>query len=69
MDSEGSDDAIYVDDNGLDRREQAFFFCDLYPYQPLAGKGLWVGSTASGNDTGPKMTLDYVQQHIFWVLQ
>jgi hypothetical protein len=63
------DDVIYVDDLGMDRREQEFFFCDLFPYQTLAGKGLWVGSTRSGNDASPKMTLDYVRAHIFWVLQ
>jgi hypothetical protein len=61
-------DVIYVDDNGLDVAGQAFFFCDLFPYQPLAGKGLWVGSTRSGNDANPKMTLDYVRDHIQWVL-
>ncbi|BCQ27194.1 hypothetical protein NK8_53830 (plasmid) [Caballeronia sp. NK8] len=65
---QSQDDAIYVDDLGLDRHEQAFFFCDLFPYQQLAGKGLWVGSTRSGNDASPKMTLDHVRQHIFWVL-
>ena len=61
-------DALYVDDNGLDRADQAYFFCTLYPYQPLAGKGLWVGSTPSGNDTNPEMSIEYVRAHIQWLL-
>lgn len=59
-------DSIYVDDNGLDREGQAMFFCRLFPYQWLPGRGLWIGTTARGNDAAPEMTLDYARAHIVW---
>ena len=62
------DDVMYVDDEGLFKSEQAYFMCRLWPYQAIAGRALWVGTKANGNDASPKVTLEYVQAHIVWQL-
>jgi hypothetical protein len=65
---ENSDgDIMYVDDEGQLRDEQAYFFCRLFPHQPLAGKALWVGTTSRGEDRDPSKALDYVQAHVVWL--
>ncbi|SAK63732.1 hypothetical protein AWB80_02911 [Caballeronia pedi] len=58
-------DAIYVDDIGLDRKQQAYFFVDGYP-QILAGRALWVGATREGDDTTPKTPFHIAMQSIGW---
>ncbi|MGF6981402.1 hypothetical protein QFZ99_000878 [Paraburkholderia atlantica] len=60
-------DIFYVDDEGQFREDQAWFFCRLFPHQPLAGKALWVGTTDHGNDRDPRSTLDYVRAHVIWL--
>jgi hypothetical protein len=61
----GTDDVIYVDDEGLFREEQATFFCKSYPHG-LAGKGLWVGTTPAGDDATPRATVAHVRALILW---
>lgn len=49
-------DAIFVDDEGLFKPEQAFFKHDGYP-QPLAGKGLILGCDEEGETVEPTISL------------
>jgi hypothetical protein len=60
-------DVMYVDDDGLERDEQAFFFCRLFPYQAIAGRALWTGTTPQGNDRDPRSTLAHVIAHTVWL--
>lgn len=57
-------EAIYVDDEGLYRQEK-FFAWDGYP-QPLAGRGLVLGSDDEGNSVSTKLTLDEVRSKVTW---
>lgn len=50
-------DAIFVDDEGLFKPDQAFFKHDGYP-QPLAGKGLILGCDEDGETVEPTVTLE-----------
>lgn len=59
-------DGIFVDDEGLFRQGQRFFKFDGYP-QPLAGKGLILGSDESGESISPAITLEAVQTSVRWV--
>ncbi len=56
-------DLVYVDDEGLLKGPTDFFLLDPYP-QPLAGKGLIVGTDAEGNDVAPSVTRDWVVENI-----
>jgi hypothetical protein len=60
-------DIIYVDEEGLFKDGQMFFYCRLWPQESLAGKGLWVGTTRSGDDASPTVTRQYVEDHIIWM--
>jgi hypothetical protein len=51
-------DLLYVDEDGKLKDAQAFFFCRLWPQEPLAGRALWVGTTPDGDDASPTMPLD-----------
>ena len=53
-------DGIFVDDEGLFKPEQAFFWHKGYP-QPLAGKGLVLGCDEEGESISPKTTLEEVK--------
>ena len=44
-----NDDVLYVDDNGLSKKNDYFAVLDAY-LAPLAGRGLLVGSNAQGGD-------------------
>jgi len=50
-------DTIYVDDEGLYVEDQRYFKVKGYP-QPLAGKGLVLGSTDDGDSTDCVSSLD-----------
>ncbi|KAA1015988.1 hypothetical protein FVF58_01150 [Paraburkholderia panacisoli] len=63
---EGTTDVIYIDDEGLFKDDQRFFFCKLFPYQSIAGKGLWIGTARDGYDTTPKESIDFVRSVILW---
>lgn len=60
-------DIIYIDEEGKinGKEDQQFFMCRLWPYDPLAGRGLWIGTNGPSN-ADPKMSLEYVQDHIVW---
>lgn len=53
-------DTIYVDDEGLYVENQRFFKLKGYP-QPLAGRGLVLGTTDDGDSTDCVMSLEDIQ--------
>ena len=52
-----TDDSVYVDDEGLYVENQAFFTIGDCP-QPLAGRGLLLGTDEEGDSTNCKTTLE-----------
>lgn len=56
-------DVVYVDDEGLFGSPTTLFLIEGYP-QPLAGKGLVVGTDAEGNDIEPTTTLDWLIENL-----
>ena len=59
----GKRDAIFVDDEGLMKLPTAFFLHSDY-VQPLAGNGMIIGCTPSGNSATPKTTLAEVKAKV-----
>jgi hypothetical protein len=61
-------DGICVDDEGLFKEDQSFFYFDGYP-QPLAGKGLVLGCRASDGETvAPHLTLQELRDKVKFVM-
>ncbi len=58
------EDSLYVDEEGLLKPCTAFFHIDGH-HQPLAGKGLILGSDEEGNTVAAKTALDAV--HGVWL--
>ena len=56
------DDGIFVDDEGLFKPGQAFFWHDGYP-QPLAGRGLVLGCNEEGESVEPSVSMADVVNH------
>lgn len=54
---------LYVNDEGLLEDPEFFFEWEGYP-QPLAGRGLVLGTDEEGNDRSPKMSLDEVRKKV-----
>ena len=63
---EDSNDAIFVDDEGLlgNLAEQAFFQIDAG--QPLAGYGLAVSTDEDGETISPSITVEELEARITW---
>lgn len=60
-------DGIFVDDEGLlHDKPQAYFICAPYP-NPLAGKGLVLGTDGEGESISPKITIEELEQRVFWL--
>ena len=60
-------DVVYVDDEGLiNGKPQDFFLIQGYP-NPLAGKGLLLGSDAEGESKSPSVTLGWVKENTAFV--
>ena len=59
----GKRDAIFVDDEGLLKPQENFFRHADYP-TPLAGNGMIIGCTPSGNSAAPKTTLAEVKSKV-----
>ncbi|RZF26488.1 hypothetical protein EVC45_27565 [Paraburkholderia sp. UYCP14C] len=59
-------DVMYLDEDGYWKDAQAYFHCRLWSDQTVAGRALWVGKTADGDDASPSTPLDYVRSHIVW---
>lgn len=58
-------DVIYVDDEGLYRENQRYFLLRGYP-QPLAGRGLVLGTNEEGDSVEPKISLPELRGLIMW---
>lgn len=62
-------DTVFVDDEGLiNGKQQEFFLISGYR-QPLAGKGLILGTNDMGESVEPSITLDQAKALIDWVPQ
>lgn len=60
-------DTVYVDDEGLIKGPvYQFFGLQGYP-QPLAGRGLVMGSDGEGNDAAPALSLDEVKARLYFI--
>src|SRR5512143_3417531 len=59
-------DAIFVDDEGLLKNPKRFFVWKGYP-QPLAGKGLILGTDDEGNSVDAVATVDEVKKRVSFV--
>lgn len=58
-------DVIYLDDEGLYVEDQRFFMLEGYG-QPLAGRGLVLGTDQEGDSTSPSLSLSQVKGLITW---
>lgn len=58
-----NDDAIYVDDEGLLKEPKYFFTYQGYP-QPLAGKGLVLGTTEDGDTTSAVIKYEDLKKRV-----
>ena len=67
----GDDDGVFVDDEGLLKEGQDFFYVthengDLSKYVMLAGCGFVLGCDANGDSCEPKMTIEQLRSRIHW---
>ena len=60
-------DGIFVDDEGLFKERQFFFWHSDYP-QPLAGKGLLLGCDDQGESVAPHTTIEEVRSKVRFVI-
>lgn len=60
------DDTLYVDDEGMYVENQRFFKIAGYP-QPLAGKGLVLGSTEDGDSTDCVSSLEDIRNMVYFL--
>jgi hypothetical protein len=58
-------ECMFLDDNGLYRKDQRFFIWEGYP-QPLAGRGLILGFTEDGDNTDTALTLEQAREAVRW---
>lgn len=58
-------DTLYVDDEGLYQEPQRFFQYRGYP-QPLAGRGLILGTDEEGDSTDCLLTVEQVRDMVSW---
>jgi hypothetical protein len=61
-------DTVYLDDEGLFKPldQQEFFMLRSYP-NPLAGKGLVLGTNYAGDSVDPQASLEEVTNAVVWV--
>ena len=67
----GKNDSVFVDDEGLFKEKQTFFYVthedgNLSNYVMLAGNGLVLGCNDDGDSVEPIMTLDELRSRIHW---
>ena len=67
----GDNDGVFVDDEGLFKEKQTFFYVthengDLSQYVMLAGHGLVLGCNDDGDSCEPKMTIEQLRSRIHW---
>ena len=64
-----SNDGVYVDDEGLFAKEQAYWkfdYCNDQPHIKLVNKGLVLGCNDEGDSIAPESTVDYIKSRIIW---
>jgi len=59
------EDTLFVDDEGLYVKDQRYFKVAGYA-QPLAGRGLLIGTDADGENTDAKTRLNILEKVIQW---
>jgi hypothetical protein len=59
-------DTVFVDDEGLFKQNREFFLINGYS-QPLAGKGLVLGSNDDGESIEPSITIDQCRAFVDWI--
>ena len=59
-------DCIFVDDEGLLKEPEHFFAHTNYP-NPLAGRGLVLGTDDEGDSAPPKVTLEKLREDVVFV--
>lgn len=65
LEREANPDVLYIDDEGLFKKPLVFF-CLTGFHQPLAGRGVVMGSDDEGDNTDPKITLAGLKKRIWW---
>lgn len=61
-----NEDTLFVDDEGL--KGSVYQFIGVKGFgQPIAGKGLLLGTTEDGNSVSPKMSLEDLKSRIYWI--
>jgi hypothetical protein len=63
----GESDCVYVDDEGLIKGPVYQFFAIHGHPQPLAGKGLVLGTDAEGESVTPSCTLAWLKANVYWI--
>lgn len=58
-------DGIFVDDEGLYKKDQRYFVLEGFP-SPLAGRGLVTGCDDEGETVAPKISLRHLVEKISW---
>jgi hypothetical protein len=58
-------ETLFIDDNGLLENPEHFFKWEGYE-QPLAGKGLILGTDSEGESVGTKFTKEFVEAQVTW---
>lgn len=60
-------DSVFVDEEGLLKPQQFFFYING-THQPLAGNGLVLGCTPSGNSVAPKaITKEWLEKNVAYI--
>lgn len=62
-----NEDTVYVDDEGLFKSDQEFFQFSDYP-EPLAGRGLVLGTDERGDSVEVKSTLEEIRELVTFVI-
>lgn len=57
-------DAVWVDDEGQLKGGQSFFLLDGFGDQPLAGRGVILGTTVAGDSCEPTITIEEVRERV-----
>lgn len=61
-------ESLFIDDEGLFKNDQRFFYTELYPHNPLAGKGLILGlDRASGDSKSTRFTVEELENKVMWI--
>jgi hypothetical protein len=65
----GKGETLFIDDEGLLKEQEHFFALEgpLWAYpQPLAGRGLILGTDDDGESVATKLTLEAIRENVKW---